>query len=125
MSHRTGEPAIDQGRVRDALGATDQTDGAALDAVQDSLRLVIDPELGENVVDLGLIYAVTVADGVAHIEMTTTTPGCPAAGYLQDAVQAAASTVPGIQRVELRLTYDPAWSPDCMSGSARRRIGAE
>ena len=92
--------------------------------VRRSLRLVIDPELGENVIDLGLIYAIDVSqDGVATIEMTTTTRGCPAAAYLKDAVGSAAWVVPGIHFADVRMTWEPPWSPDMVSGDARRRLG--
>jgi metal-sulfur cluster biosynthetic enzyme len=84
---------------------------------------VVDPELGENVVDLGLIYDITVEQGMAHVEMTTTTRGCPAADYLRDAIQSAASAVPGIHGVDVHLTYEPPWSPEMMSDTAKRHIG--
>lgn len=103
------------------------TEGATkplADEIRRSLRLVIDPELGENVVDLGLIYNVAVAaGGVALIQMTTTTRGCPAAGYLEDAVRAAARAVPAVTRAEVFMTYDPKWTPDMMNDDARRNLG--
>ena len=92
--------------------------------VRESLRMVIDPELGENVVDLGLIYRAEVEEGgVACIEMTTTTRACPATDYLKDAVQSAAWVVPGIHYVEVSLTYEPTWAPEMMNDVARRRLG--
>lgn len=94
----------------------DRAQGELGQAVLDSLRMVIDPELGENLVDLGLIYRVDVDHrGQARIEMTTTTKGCPAAAFLKDAVHSAVWIVPGIQQVEVLLTYEPPWSPDLMS----------
>jgi metal-sulfur cluster biosynthetic enzyme len=90
--------------------------------VRSALALVIDPELGENVVDLGLIYAIAVEDGVARVEMTTTTPGCPATVFLKEAVQAAAWGVPGIHYAEVKLTYEPKWSPNMMSEVARQNL---
>ena len=90
--------------------------------VRQALALVIDPELGENVVDLGLIYAVAVEDGVARVEMTTTTPGCPATAFLKEAVQAAAWGVPGVRYAEVKLTYEPKWSPAMMNEVARRNF---
>lgn len=93
------------------------------DEVREALRGVIDPELGENVVDLGLIYSLAVADGVARIEMTTTTKGCPATSYLKQAVEAAAWEVPGIDFAEVTLTYEPPWTPEMMSAAARSSLG--
>lgn len=90
------------------------------DEVRESIRTVIDPELGQNVVDLGLIYFVAVdEDATAHVVMTTTTRGCPAVGYLKEGVQRAASTVPGVNTAEVVVTYDPPWTPDMMSARAK------
>lgn len=103
---------------------TDGTHAALRDAVTTALRMVIDPELGENVVDLGLIYSVDIGDdGAAIIEMTTTTKGCPATAYLKEAVQAAAWEVEGISYADVRLTYEPPWSPDRITGAASHRFG--
>jgi metal-sulfur cluster biosynthetic enzyme len=94
------------------------------DAIATALHDVIDPELGENVVDMGLIYDIAVsADGDVAIVMTTTTQGCPASAFLKDGVRACASAVPGVRRVEVVLTYQPAWSPERMSAPARERLG--
>jgi metal-sulfur cluster biosynthetic enzyme len=87
------------------------SDEALVEAVEQALETVIDPELGENVVDLGLIYRVAVEDGLARIEMTTTTRGCPATAFLKHAVEEAAWSVPGIHFAEVTLTYEPAWTP--------------
>ncbi|WP_332690375.1 metal-sulfur cluster assembly factor [Devosia sp.] len=79
--------------------------------VREALKLVIDPELGQNVVDLGMIYDVSVTDGcVATISMTTTTRGCPATGFIRQAVEDRAWSVDGIEFVDVQLTYDPPWS---------------
>ena len=92
--------------------------------IRDVLHLVIDPELGYNIVDLGLIYDVAVEDGgVAHITMTTTTRGCPATSYLLDGARAAAGAVSSVQSVDVKLTYDPAWTPNMMSREAKEHLG--
>lgn len=91
--------------------------------VRQALRMVIDPELGENVVALGLIYAVAVEDSVVHVDMTTTTKGCPATNYLKEAVQSAAYAMPGIRAVDVELTYDPPWTPDMMDDEAKAHLG--
>lgn len=99
-------------------------EAALREAVMSALRVVIDPELGENVVDLGLIYRIDIAeDGAAVVEMTTTTKGCPATSYLKEAVEAAAWAVPGIAYADVRLTYEPPWTPDMMSPVAQQRFG--
>ncbi|OAP35115.1 aromatic ring hydroxylase [Sinorhizobium glycinis] len=86
------------------------------DAIREALRMIIDPELGHNIVDLGLIYDVSVEDGgVAHVTMTTTTRGCPASEYLKEAVRNCVWYVPGVEFAEIRLTYEPPWTPEMMS----------
>ncbi|MBL8579214.1 MAG: metal-sulfur cluster assembly factor [Mesorhizobium sp.] len=102
---------------------SDKTQEELAERVRQALRIVIDPELGENVVDLGLIYRVAVREGgLAHVEMTTTTPGCPAAFYLRDAVVSAAGIVEGIERVHVDLAYDPPWTPEMMSSNASAHL---
>ncbi|HWM82209.1 MAG TPA: metal-sulfur cluster assembly factor [Pseudolabrys sp.] len=104
---------------------------AALDdlaaIVKEALRVVIDPELGYNIVDLGLIYDVAVEDGgnggIAHVAMTTTTRGCPATSYLQNGAEDAAASVPGIASVDVTLTYDPPWTPEMMTDDAKQHLG--
>ncbi|MCB1412563.1 MAG: metal-sulfur cluster assembly factor [Xanthobacteraceae bacterium] len=92
--------------------------------IRDALRNVIDPELGYNIVDLGLVYAVTVEDGgVARIEMTTTTRGCPATEYLKSGARDAAWNVPRVEFVDVALTYDPPWTPDMMTDEAKMHLG--
>lgn len=91
--------------------------------IRDALSIVIDPELGESLVDLGLIYEIAISDhGTTRITMTTTAPGCPAAAFLMDAVQAAVQEVDGVQHVDLRLTYEPPWTPEMASEEARLRF---
>jgi metal-sulfur cluster biosynthetic enzyme len=80
--------------------------------VEIALRDVLDPEIGRSVVELGLIYSIATApDGTVAITMTTTTRGCPLAGFLKEAVAAAAGAVEGVTAVVVTLTYEPAWEP--------------
>ncbi|MBW8322221.1 MAG: metal-sulfur cluster assembly factor [Rhizobium sp.] len=90
----------------------DSLSGLAAEIVA-ALTSITDPEIGGNIVDLGLIYDVTVdGDGAAHIVMTTTSRGCPAAGFLQQAVQGAVEAVAGVSAAAVELTYEPRWTPD-------------
>ena len=92
--------------------------------IKEALRLVIDPELGYNIVDLGLVYAVAVEDGgVARITMTTTTRGCPATDYLKNGARDATWSVPTVEFVDVALTYDPPWTPDMMTPEAKQHLG--
>jgi metal-sulfur cluster biosynthetic enzyme len=87
--------------------------------IRTALRLIIDPEIGKNIVDLGLVYDIAVADGgVVYVTMTTTTRFCPAADFLKEAVQACVWYVPGVEYAEVRLTYEPPWTPDMMLDAA-------
>jgi len=92
--------------------------------IRDALRNVIDPELGYNVVDLGFIYDIAVEEGgVVRIIMTTTTPGCPAAGYLKEGVANSAWSVADVELVVVRVTFEPAWKPDMMTAQSRSDLG--
>jgi metal-sulfur cluster biosynthetic enzyme len=87
------------------------------------LREVIDPELGVNIVDLGLVYDIRVADDVAHIRMTLTTPGCPLGAYLDDEVRRCLWGAPGVADVDVQVVWDPPWRPEMMSDRARAQLG--
>ena len=89
----------------------------------EQLRTVIDPELGLNIVDLGLIYGAMIADGVATVRMTTTTPACPIGSYLSDSIRQALFQLDGILDVAVELTHEPRWSPDLMSDEAKVQLG--
>lgn len=102
---------------------TDEAQPELAEQVKEALRFVIDPELGYNIVDLGLVYAVALKGAAAHITMTTTTRGCPATSYLADGAREAAGSVPAITSVEVELTYDPPWTPAMMSTDAKRHLG--
>lgn len=95
---------------------TEEDDAALRDAILEALSMIIDPEIGGNIVDLGLVYDVRILRGRhADVTMTTTTRGCPAAGYLRDAVRECARNVPGVENAEVHLTYEPPWSPEMMN----------
>ncbi len=87
------------------------------------LKTVIDPELGYNIVDIGLVYETDVQDGHAKILLTTTTRGCPATEFIRQAVESCAVTVPGIATADVTMTWEPPWSPDRMSDDAKAHFG--
>jgi len=76
------------------------------------LRQVIDPELGVNIVDLGLVYNILIEGNHLTLVYTTTTPGCPMRRYLKQQIHKAISTVEGIDTFDLKLVMDPEWSVD-------------
>ena len=89
----------------------------------EELRFVYDPELGLNVVDLGLVYRLQVASGEVEVDMTLTTPGCPMGETMPEAVRQALFMLPGVKEVHLRLVWEPRWEPEMMSDAARRELG--
>ena len=92
--------------------------------VRDALREVVDPELGINVVDLGLVYGIAIDGGDVHITMTMTTPACPLRDYIQDLVESTvASRLPDAERVIVDIVSDPPWTEDMMSDAARQQLG--
>jgi metal-sulfur cluster biosynthetic enzyme len=91
--------------------------------VHEALRTVIDPELGVNIVDLGLVYEVELRDGIAHVTLTTTTPACPIGAFLEDQVRWAVLRLDGILGVEVQVVHEPPWTPARMSEVARRLLG--
>jgi len=93
-----------------------ETDKAKLtEDIRTALRMIIDPEIGKNIVDLGLVYDIAVEEGgVVYVTMTTTTRFCPATDFLKEAVQACVWYVPGVEYAEVRLTYEPPWTPEMM-----------
>jgi metal-sulfur cluster biosynthetic enzyme len=92
--------------------------------VREALREVVDPELGVNIVDLGLVYAIDVVDGEVRVTMTMTTPACPLRDYIRDLVESTLlARLPGARRAVVDIVEDPPWSEDMMSEAARRQIG--
>lgn len=91
--------------------------------VLDALREVIDPELGYNIVDLGLIYDLALDGGTLKVTMTMTTPGCPAQDYIQDGVFRRAIQLDGVDDVDIDLVWEPRWSVHKMSPAAKRHFG--
>ncbi len=91
--------------------------------VLSKLRTVIDPELGVNIVDLGLIYEVLVREGKVKVLMTLTTPGCPLADMFDELVGGAVRDIKGVSGVDVELTFDPPWTQEMMSEEARAELG--
>ncbi len=94
------------------------------ETVLDCLRQVYDPELGINIVDLGLIYSVEVEEKRVRVAMTTTTRACPLNSYLRDAAVAAIrQRVSPQTEVQVDIVWDPPWNPAMMSEKARQQLG--
>jgi metal-sulfur cluster biosynthetic enzyme len=96
---------------------------ATRDEVMEVLRQVEDPELGMDVVDLGLIYEAEVENSKAKVTYSLTSMGCPAGPLIAQDIEGAVRQVDGIEDVELELTFDPPWTPDRMSDDAKFILG--
>jgi metal-sulfur cluster biosynthetic enzyme len=96
---------------------------ATKEQVLDALRNVYDPELGINIVDLGLVYEVDVKDGAVHVDYTLTTMGCPIGPLIEQQMHQFLSAVPGVREVEAEMVLRPAWSPEMMSEEAKAALG--
>jgi metal-sulfur cluster biosynthetic enzyme len=91
--------------------------------VVEALRQVEDPELGMDIVDLGLLYDVEVDEAKVKILYSLTSMGCPAGPLIEQDIERVAREVPGVGDVETELTFEPPWSPDRMSDDAKFILG--
>jgi metal-sulfur cluster biosynthetic enzyme len=93
------------------------------DDVVEALRSVEDPELGMDIVDLGLFYDAEIDGSKVKIVHSLTSMGCPAGPMIQEDIHRVASELPGVDEVEVELTFDPPWTPDRMSDDAKFILG--
>jgi metal-sulfur cluster biosynthetic enzyme len=91
--------------------------------VQDALTNVIDPELGLDFVELGLIYEVEVEDGEVFVTYTLTSPGCPIGPQVSEQIEEFVSELDGVSRVYPKMTFSPPWTPEMMSEEAKFALG--
>lgn len=96
---------------------------ASEDDIYLAISDVYDPEIRVNIVDLGLIYDVTINDGNVKIKMTLTSPNCPASPEIKNNVMRVVKELHGVADVELELIWDPPWDPSRMSEEARLELG--
>ncbi len=92
-------------------------------AIVDALKTVIDPELNVNIVDLGLIYTIQSREDEVDVEMTLTTPACPAGPEILRNAVTALEKVDGVAKANVKLVMSPPWSPDRMTEEARDELG--
>ncbi len=97
---------------------------AAKETVIEALKTVYDPEIPVDIYELGLIYELDLSEnGATRIVMTLTAPACPVAGEMPGMVAEAAAAVEGVGEVLVELTWDPPWTPECMSEDAKLALG--
>jgi metal-sulfur cluster biosynthetic enzyme len=119
------EIAVDPGSDTTAPStATDAAPGATREAVLEALKNVYDPELGLNIVDLGLVYDVQVDDdGGVDIQYSLTTMGCPIGPMIEDQMRSFLRGVPGVEEVRPEFVLRPPWTPEMMSDEAKAALG--
>ncbi len=91
--------------------------------VLETLRQVIDPELGCNIVDLGLVYSVTITGTKVAVVMTLTTRGCPMHESIREGAQLALQSIEGVSETEVEVAWDPPWHPSMMTEAGRAATG--
>jgi metal-sulfur cluster biosynthetic enzyme len=113
-------------RPDDAAPQSADSAGGAVteDEVREALKHVVDPELGINIVDLGLVYDVDISEqGEVHIEYTLTTMGCPIGPLIEHQMESFLANVPGVTTVDAEMVLRPAWTPEMMSEEAKAALG--
>ena len=96
---------------------------ATKEEVVEALRQVEDPELGMDIVDLGLMYDVELENGNVKVVHTLTSMGCPVGPMIQEQIHEVVQALPGVEDVEVELTWDPPWTPEKMSEDAKFILG--
>jgi|SRR5437588_6447437 len=118
------EPTGDQSNPStDGNGASGADPNDLREGILEVLKNVHDPELGINIVDLGLVYGVDVEGGSVHITYTLTTMGCPIGPLIEAEMQRFLSGVEGIDEVEAEMVIRPPWTPEMMSEEAKAALG--
>jgi metal-sulfur cluster biosynthetic enzyme len=94
-----------------------------VDDVQEALTNVIDPELGIDFVELGLIYSVEIEDSDVFVSFTLTSPGCPIGPQVAEQIEEFVGELDGVGAVHPKMTFTPAWTPEMMSEEAKFALG--
>ena len=94
-----------------------------VEQVEEALTNVIDPELGLDFMELGLVYEIEVEDDEVYITFTLTTPGCPIGPQVSEQMQEYVGELEGVSKVSPKMVFTPPWSPDMMSEEAKFALG--
>lgn len=116
----------EENKVETPQDATAQTDEERIIAKTiENLKTVFDPEIPVDIYSLGLVYKIdyTEADKTLHVDMTLTAPSCPAADFILEDVRQKLVSIPGPEKVDLRLVFEPEWTQDMMSEEAKLELG--
>ncbi|MHB9090838.1 MAG: iron-sulfur cluster assembly protein, partial [Chloroflexota bacterium] len=119
------DPAAMLERLNEVCGAPSVPGVPTLDreAVFTALKGCLDPELGVNIVDLGLVYDVRISADAVRVDMTLTAPDCPMSHQMLAEVNEALAALPGVKDTKLNLVFQPPWTPARLSPAARQRLG--
>ena len=114
--------------VPETANSAPQAEGSGTQTLADRVRLALrkvkDPELNLNIVDLGLVYDIVVDEaGKVDVDMSLTSPGCPAGPQIMGDVEKAVKSVPGVTHVALNLVWNPMWTPDRIEPRVRAYMG--
>jgi metal-sulfur cluster biosynthetic enzyme len=93
------------------------------DTVYESLKQIYDPEVGINIVDMGLVYGLEIEDQKVGVIMTLTSPGCPAGPQILSQIDSALKELEGVEDVDIQVVWSPPWTPDMLSDEARDQLG--
>ena len=107
----------------DLPDVTVQPGATADDDIWEAMKDVDDPELGINIVDLGLVYEVGIQGDTAHVTYTLTTMGCPIGPLIEQQIKQMIEPIEGIEHVEAEMVLSPPWTPDKMSEEAKAALG--
>ena len=93
--------------------------------IRGELKKVIDPELGVDIVSLGLVYDVRFEGGETEIDMTLTSPGCPLAGVIDQEIKKVLADIPEVKNLHIELIWDPPWTKEMISEEVRAELGID
>ena len=116
-------PEPQEGDGDDASSSTGPVDPGLEEHVLEALRNVHDPELGINIVDLGLVYGIRIDGDTVHVTYTLTTMGCPIGPLIEAEIKQFLSSVEGVSQVDAEMVLRPPWTPEMMSEEAKAALG--
>ena len=93
--------------------------------VREALAKVVDPEMGINIMELGLVYEIKIENDNILVKMTLTSPMCPVGPMILSEAEEAVKKIPGVKEIKIGLTFEPMWGPEKMSEAAKLQLGVE
>ena len=114
---------MNQERITNGESGATEGNGDLRARVMEGLKEVHDPELGINIVDLGLVYDVSIEDDTVHVTYTLTTMGCPIGPLIEEQIRRMIEPIEGVDRVDAEMVLSPPWTPDKMSEEAKAALG--